>query len=203
MSNQPVRYLGLTGGIASGKSTAARAFAAAGAAVIDADQVAREVVRPGSPGLEQLRAAFGPAIVGPGGELDRASLGRLVFSDPRARACLEAIVHPLVAAAVAERRRVLAARDPDRLVVYDVPLLYEASLEGECDQVVVVYVPRHVQLARLIARDGLSPAEAAQRLAAQMDLEEKSRRADIVLDNTGTPEQLQQQVIELVKRLRG
>jgi dephospho-CoA kinase len=198
-----VRYLGLTGGIASGKSTASRAFRDAGAAVIDADQVAREVVAPGTPGLERLRQAFGPGILTPEGELDRGALGRLVFPDPRQRARLEAIVHPLVAAAAAERRRELHARAPHRLVVYDVPLLYEVGLEGEFDRVVVVYVPRAVQVERLLARDGLSRAEAAERLAAQMDIEEKARRADEVLDNTGSRLQLRRQVAALVARLQG
>ena len=203
MSPTAARYLGLTGGIASGKSTASRAFRDAGATVIDADRVAREVVALGTPGLEQLRQTFGPEILGPGGELDRAALGRLVFPDPKQRSRLEAIVHPLVAAAVAERRRELQALDPHRLVVYDVPLLYEAGMEGEFDWVVVVYVPRTVQVERLLARDGISSAEAAQRLAAQLDIEEKARRADEVLVNTGTPEQMRRQVASLVARLRG
>lgn len=203
MSPAAARYLGLTGGIASGKSTASQAFRDVGVAVIDADRVAREVVALGTPGLERLQQTFGPEILGPGGELDRAALGRLVFPDPRQRARLEAIVHPLVAAAVAEQRRELLARDPHQLVVYDVPLLYEVCMEGEFDRVVVVYVPRAVQVERLLARDGISTAEAAQRLAAQMDIEKKARRADEVLDNTGTPEQLRQQVEALVTRLQG
>ncbi len=203
MSPAAARYLGLTGGIASGKSTASQAFRNAGVAVIDADRVAREVVALGTPGLERLRQTFGPEILGPGGELDRAALGRLVFRDPQQRSRLEVIVHPLVAAAVAAQRRELLARDPHQLVVYDVPLLYEVGMEGEFDRVVVVYVPRAVQVERLLARDGISTAEAAQRLAAQMDIEEKARRADEVLDNTGTPEQLRQQVAALVMRLQG
>ena len=203
MSPAAARYLGLTGGIASGKSTASQAFRDAGVAVIDADRVAREVVALGTPGLERLQQTFGPEILAPGGELDRAALGRLVFPDPRQRARLEAIVHPLVAAAVAEQRRELHTRDPHQLVVYDVPLLYEVGMEGEFGRVVVVYVPRAVQVQRLLARDGISTAEAAQRLAAQMDIEKKARRADEVLDNTGTPEQLRQQVAALVMRLQG
>jgi dephospho-CoA kinase len=199
--NRPVRYLGLTGGIATGKSTAAEMFRESGAEVIDADQVAREVVAPGSAGLAEIRAVFGDAVLTEEGALDREALGRLVFPDPVARARLEAIVHPLVAATVAERRRRLHSTHPERLVVYDVPLLFETGMEGEFDRVVVVYVPRAEQVRRLLARDGISALEAEHRLSAQMDIEEKAKRADEVLDNTGTRDELRLRVADLLVRL--
>ncbi len=198
----PRPLIGLTGGIASGKSTAARFFAEEGARVIDADRVARAVVAPGTPALAELRAAFGAAILGPDGALDRPALGRLAFGDPAARARVNAIVHPRVAEAVARELAAARAAAPETLVVYDVPLLFEAGLADQVDLVVVVYLPRAEQSRRLQARDKLSAADAEARLAAQLDIEEKARRADLVLDNRGAPADLRRQVQMLVARLR-
>ncbi|GAB4259486.1 MAG: dephospho-CoA kinase [Deferrisomatales bacterium] len=198
----PPRLLGLTGGIATGKSTAARCFAREGARIVDADRVAREVVAPGSPALQEIRRTFGPEVIRPDGTLDRPALARRVFGDRRARARLNAIVHPRVAQEVDRQIEAAFREDPDGLVVYDVPLLFEGGLEGRCDLVVVVYVPRDEQKRRLMARDGLSPEEADARLASQMDIEEKARRADVVLDNRGSVEDLHRQIRELLRRLR-
>lgn len=197
-----VCYVGLTGGIATGKSTAAEMFREFGAHVIDADQVAREVVMPGTAGLAEIRAAFGPEVVTESGELNREALGALVFSDPTARARLEAIVHPRVMASMAERRRQLLHDQPEILVVADVPLLYEIGIENQFDVVVVVYVPRAEQIKRLRERNGYTAAESESRLEAQMDIEEKAKRADEVLDNTGTRAQLRCQVSALLARLQ-
>ncbi len=201
-ADRPIRLVGLTGGIATGKSTAARRFARAGLAVIDADQVARDVVRPGAPALAEIAAAFGPGVIRPDGSLDRDRLGRIVFADPGARARLNAIVHPRVHEEVEQRIAEARRRDPDGVVVYDVPLLFETGSEDRFDLVVVVYAPRGTQEARLMARDGLDRAEARRRIGSQLDIEEKRRRAHVVLENTGTPADLEEQVDALVERIR-
>ena len=203
LGERRVRLLGLTGGIATGKSTAARFFLEAGARVVDADALARRVVEAGRPALGEIRATFGPGVLRPDGSLDREALGKLVFRDPEARGRLNAIVHPRVAEEAAREIDAHRARDPGALVVYDVPLLFEEGLEGRFDAVAVVYAPRGEQLRRLMARDGLAEEAARARLAAQMDIEEKARRADFLLDNRGPAEELGRQVRELVARLRG
>jgi dephospho-CoA kinase len=184
-----VRLVGLTGGIASGKSTFAARLRALGAPVVDADALAREAVAPGSPGLAEVVAAFGEEVLGPDGGLDRARMGARVFADRAARARLEAIVHPRVRAAMrTELARLAATGAP--VAFYDVPLLYEAGRDREVDLVVVVWAPRALQLARLVARDGLSPEAAEARLAAQLPLDEKAARADVVVANAGTVDAL-------------
>ena len=197
----PVRLVGLTGGIASGKSTLAAALRALGAPVIDADQLARDAVRRGSPALQAIVAAFGPRILALDGELDRKAMGALVFADPAARARLEAIVHPAVRQGVAEASARLAA-EGQAVAFYDVPLLYERGLDREVDCVVVVHAPREVQVARLQARDGLTLAEAEARLAAQMPIDEKARRADVVVDNRGDRDSLVARAAPLLAALR-
>jgi len=202
MPDGAVRLIGLTGGIATGKSTASRFFVEAGVAVVDADQLARRVVEPGLPAWEEIRREFGDAILQPDGTLSREALAAIVFRDPSAMARLNAIVHPRVAeAGAAEVARLLAA-DPGGLVVYDVPLLYETGGEGRFDQVAVVYVPRATQFARLRERDELSTEEAEARLASQLDIEEKARRANVVLDNRGSREALREQVFDLVRETK-
>lgn len=200
--DRPIRLVGLTGSIATGKSTASGLLRGLGVAVVDADEAARRVVEPGQPAWEEIREAFGPGVFLPDGRLDREALGALVFADAGARARLNAIVHPRVAEEA--ERRIAAQRraDPGGFVVYDVPLLFEAGIADRMDLVVVVYADRATQLARLRARDGLSEADAEARVAAQLDVEEKARRADVALDNRGTKAELSAQVGELVKALR-
>ncbi len=200
--DRPIRLVGLTGGIASGKSTAARAFEALGARVIDADRVARRVVEPGRPALAEIRQAFGDGVIRPDGALDREALGRIVFSDAAARRRLNAIVHPRVAEEVDRELAEALREDPGAVVVYDVPLLFEGRMEDRFDLVVVVHVPRAVQERRLRARDGLGPDEALARIRSQMDIDEKARRAHVVLDNRGAPEDLEAQVRRLMERIR-
>jgi len=191
----------LTGGIGSGKSTAAGFFREAGATVIDADILARRAVQPGQPALEEIRRTFGEAVIRDDGTLDREALGRLAFSDPTVRARLNAIVHPRVQA-MAEREIAEAlAASPDGLVVYDVPLLFETGAEAGVDLVAVVYASAEVQERRLQRRDGMDAEAIRARLRSQDDIEEKARRADVVLDNGGTPEDLRRQVMELVEQL--
>jgi dephospho-CoA kinase len=190
--------VGLSGGIGSGKSTVARALARRGAVVIDADAIAREVVEPGQPGLAAVVSRFGPEVLDAGGRLDRPRLAALVFHDPEARADLNAIVHPLVAAESARR---MAAAPPDAVVVLDVPLLVEAARSGY-DVVVIVEAPEAVRLTRLVAR-GLAEDDARRRMAAQASDAERRRVADVVLDNSGSEADLEAQIDSLWAQLTG
>ena len=178
-----MKLYGLTGGIASGKSTVSRMLRELGAHVLDADVIAREVVEPGTPGLAEVATRF-PGVLGPDGRLDRARLGARVFADPAERAALNALLHPRIGAAFLEKTQALAARGVERLI-YDAPLLIENGLHAGMDGVVLVWVPRELQKQRLMARDGLEAQAAEARLAAQLPLEEKRRHATWIVDNTG------------------
>lgn len=194
-----MRIIGLTGGIASGKSTVARMLAALGARIIDADQLAREVVEPGTPGLEELSRRF-PGVVDPGGKLDRKALGERVFASPSERKSLEAILHPRIREAFLAQTEQLQASGVDT-VLYDVPLLFENGLDLGMNGTIVVFVPRSTQLSRLAARDGLTREQAEARLAAQLPIEEKAKKATWLIDNTGTLEQTRAQVERLWKTI--
>lgn len=174
------RRVALTGGIASGKSAAARLFAERGAVVIDTDVIAREVVEPGSPGLARVVDRFGEQVLQDDGGLDRAALGRVVFADAGARRDLEAILHPLIRARAAELE---AAVPVDRVAIVVIPLLVETGQAGDLDEVLVVDVPEQTQLDRLRGRDGLDADEARARLAAQATRAERLAVASHVLDN--------------------
>lgn len=188
--------LGLTGGLGSGKSRVAEALAGLGAAVVDADQLAREAVAPGTPGWRAVIAAFGREYLLPDGSLDRRKLGRLVFAEPEARRRLEAIVHPEVRRLLQARAEILEKAGA-QVVVLEIPLLYEAGFEVEVDKVAAVYAPVEVRVARTMARDGLGAEEVHRRLAAQLSGEEQARRADYVIDNSGAWEETQRQVERL------
>ena len=192
--------VGLTGGIGSGKSEVARLLAAHGAVVIDSDALAREVVAPGTPGLRAVVEAFGPSVLAADGSLDRPRLAALVFDDPDARARLNAIVHPLVGAAAAERA---AAAPPDAVVVNDVPLLVEAGLAPGFDVVVVVDASDEVRLARLTGQRGMAEADARARMAAQATREQRLAVAAHVIPNDGTREELAARVAALWAALTG
>lgn len=196
-----MQRIGLTGGIAAGKSVAARRFIERGAVLIDADALAREVVAPGTLGLEQLVETFGAGVLGADGGLDRAALGARVFADPEARRRLEALVHPQVRRLAAEREAAAAAVDPDAVVVHDIPLLVETGQADTFGVVVVVHAPEAVRLERLVRGRGLTEAEARARLAAQVDDDVRLAAADVVLDGTGTDEDLRAQVDRLWERL--
>ncbi|MBA8794284.1 dephospho-CoA kinase [Friedmanniella endophytica] len=193
--------VGLTGGIASGKTAVSDRLAARGAVVIDADRLAREVVGPGTPGLAAIERRFGPAVLGTDEDgrrvLDRPALGRLVFADPAARRDLEAIVHPAVRARAAELE---AAAPADAVVVHVIPLLVETGQADDFDVCVVVDVEERTQLARLRDRDGLDPDAARQRLAAQVDRSRRLEAADVVIDNDGDLDDLHRQVDDLAQR---
>lgn len=194
--------LGLTGGIACGKSTVSAMLVEYGAILIDADQIAREVVEPGSPLLSQIAERFGADVIAQGGWLDRKKLGQIVFSDSQALNDLEKILHPRIRSIMKERMQFFEHKYPHKLVVVDVPLLYESNLQGMFNEIMVVYVPAKIQMERLMRRDNLSPKEAEKRLQAQMPIEEKKRLADIVIDNSGTLEQTKEQVLAFIRRKR-
>ncbi|SDO56697.1 dephospho-CoA kinase [Geodermatophilus sp. DSM 45219] len=182
--------IGLTGGIGSGKSTVAGLLAARGARVVDADRIAREVVEPGTPGLDAVVAAFGRDVLTAEGALDRPALAAVVFADPDARRRLDGIVHPLVRARAAE---LVAAAPPDAVVVQDVPLLVETGQASSYDLVLVVAADLATRVERLVGR-GLSEDDARARIAAQATDEQRRAVADVVLDNSGTVEELEAQV---------
>jgi len=169
----------LTGGIATGKSYCLRRFAELGVPAIDADRLARDAVAPGTPGLAAVAARFGGGVIAADGSLDRGALGRIVFADTRARAALEAIVHP----EVYRRIREWSANQPagTRVAIADIPLVYETGQEHEFDRVVVAACAPEEQLRRIAARDGLPHADARARIAAQWPIGEKVKRADIVI----------------------
>ncbi|WP_019534595.1 dephospho-CoA kinase [Paenibacillus ginsengihumi] len=186
--------IGLTGGIATGKSTVASMLQRKGAPLVDADVIAREVVEPGSPVLGRVAERFGSDILLADGSLNRKKLGAIVFADPTQRKALESLLHPPIRALMKERMALLERQYPDKPVIVDVPLLYESGLEAMFDAVMVVYVPAELQRERLKQRDGLTEEQAEQRLAAQLPIEEKRRRADFVIDNAGTLEETQRQI---------
>jgi dephospho-CoA kinase len=190
--------IGLTGGIGSGKSEVGRRLAALGAVVVDADAIAREVVAPGTPALDEIRAEFGDEVIRADGSLDRAGLAAIVFSDADCLAALNAITHPRIA----ERTAALIEAAPDgAVVVYDMPLLVENGLTDGWDLVVVVDCPDEVRLDRLVRLRGMDVADARARMAAQARRDERLAAADVVLDNSGTVADLDRQVDALWRRL--
>lgn len=195
-----MKWIGLTGGLASGKSTVARLLRTKGYPVIDADELAKDVVAAGTPGLAKVIQEFGNDLRLPDGSLDRRALGRKVFGDAGALARLEAIIHPLVQAETLARRKAFASRG-FRLAFYDVPLLFEKNLEG-FDAVVVVSAPEHVRRARAGARDGLSLDEIDRRLASQLPMDHKIARADHVVTNDADFASLEAQVDALLEKLK-
>ena len=194
--------VGLTGGIASGKSTVCSMFSRLGAKVLEADVLAREAVRPGRPAWVRLRQTFGTDFFHPDGSLNRRLLRSLVFRDPDRRRQLNEIVHPEVMTAVDARLEEMGSREPDSVFLVDVPLLVEVGAVKGFDRVVVVFVTEEIQLARLMERDGLSPEEARQALEAQMPLREKLAFGDYVVDNSGRLEETRVQVEAVWRELR-
>ena len=185
------RRIGLTGGIASGKSSVGRLLAAQGLPLLDADVYAREALAPGSPGAGAVLERYGDRVRAPDEEIDRAALGQIVFGDGAERRWLEQLLHPVVRACFAAKLQELAA---EPVVVLVVPLLFEAGLETLCSEVWLVDCDETQQLQRLMARDGLGEADARARIAAQWPLARKRQLADVVLNNRGGPEQLAAEV---------
>lgn len=186
--------LGITGNIASGKSFVAKELARRGAVVVDADQLAREVVESGTSTLKKMVKVFGAEILQNDGNLDRERLGQMVFADIKVRAMLDRIVHPEIAKKSIERLHELQQRKDIPLIIYEAPLLFEVGAENRVDKVLVVKIDPEKQLKRLMARDGLSEAGAQQRMTAQMQQQKKIAQADFVLDNSGTEAEMLKQL---------
>ena len=191
-----MQLFGLTGGIASGKSTVSAMFREAGVPIIDADELARAVVEPGQPALAEIAQRF-PGTVGPDGRLDRAKLGARIFADAAERAALGAITHPRIQALAMERTAALAERG-EPAAIYDAALLIENGLQRGLDGVILVACPPEVQLARLMSRNGLSEAQARERIGSQMPLEQKRPFATWVVDNGGSLEATRAQVEKVI-----
>ena len=190
--------VGLTGGVASGKSTVSAMLADLGAVIVDADILAREVVARGTEGLSEVVAEFGPDVLTTDGALDRSALGALVFADADRRRALEAIIHPRVRARAAE---IEAAAPPGSVVVHDIPLLAETGQADSFDAVIVVDVPSEVQLDRMVRLRGMTTEDAQARIDAQASREDRLAVATYVVDNTGTLEQLRRRVAEVYAAL--
>ena len=178
-----MQLIGLTGGIAAGKTVVADRLAELGAVRIDADRLAREVVQPGTPALAEIARRFGPGVIAADGSLDRPALGAVVFQDPDARRDLEAITHPAVRALSAARMAAAGEADADAIVVYDIPLLVESGRVDEFDRIVVVHAPREERIRRLVELRGMSSEEAERRIASQAADEDRLAVADVIVDS--------------------
>ncbi len=201
--DKKILVLGVTGNIASGKSAVAKEFARHGAVVLDADQIARDVVASGSTALRKIVKAFGAEVLKPGGDLDRDRLGQMVFADVQVRAMLNSIVHPEIAKRSVEQLQQLREKTAAPLIVYEAPLLFEVGAEERVDKILVVKINPEEQLRRLVARDRLNDSDARQRMGSQMNQEDKISRADFVIDNSGPFAETKKQVAALWGQLVG
>ncbi len=193
---------GLTGGIASGKTTVARMFAEEGAHVIDIDEISRFVVEPHKPAWQDIVGYFGETLLRDDWTVDRNRLGRIVFADPIKRKKLERMVHPRILKEYEERLRTIIKKNRQAVVIADVPLLMETDMRHWFEKVIVVYIPPESQIMRLVQRNGLSRQAARDRLNSQMPIEEKVRRADFVIDNRGSLEETRRQVRRVYQTLK-
>jgi dephospho-CoA kinase len=194
--------VGLTGGIATGKSTVSEMLRRLGCVIIDADVLAREVVAPGEPALAEIVREFGPAVLQPGGTLDRKALGAIVFGDADRRRRLEAITHPAIRARFAARLAALEAAGFDGIVVFDAAVIVESGGHRMLDRLIVVVTDEATELRRLVARDGIDEEEARRKIASQMPVAEKAKLADHVIDNSGDRAATEAQVRRLHAALR-
>jgi dephospho-CoA kinase len=197
-----VIVVGLTGGIATGKSTVSTILENAGAVIIDADQIAREVVKKGRPAHRAIVEEFGKNVLLPDGEINRGVLGDIIFNDPQKKHVLNTIVHPHVRKEQDRRLKHIAKTNPDTIVVLDIPLLLESKMYRDLSEVVVVYAPEHIQIQRLMQRDGISRADALARVSSQMPIEEKKDKATIIIDNSGSKENTRKQTLNIFQRLK-
>ena len=195
-----MKWIGLTGGLGTGKSTVAKILRAKGYVVIDADQLAHLTLAPGSETLTKVLDRFGTDLIGADGNLDRRRLGKMVFSEPSLLAELEAIIHPAVKKLTLDRR-LAAEQAGHKLAFYDVPLLFEKNFAKDFASVIVVSASLENQIARTIRRDGLSREEVLRRLSHQLSIEEKAARADFVIENNGSEAELQKQVDSVLAKL--
>ena len=195
-------WVGLTGGIASGKSAVSRFLREAGAFIIDADEIAHAVILKGGPAYRSIVDAFGKEILDPSGEIDRKRLGQIVFNDPDKRRRLNHLVHPHVFERAEAEKEAITRRHPKAVIVFDAALLIETGACQNMDWTLVVYVDRSTQIERLTLRDGLTREQAEERIAAQMPLDEKIRFADEVIDNRKPLDQIKKEVFEIFRRLQ-
>lgn len=195
------RCAALTGAIATGKSTVARVLQELGARIVDTDRIARQVVEPGSPALAAIAESFGTSVIKDDGSLNREAMRSLIIRDCRAKDRLNDITHPHVADRVITQVAGHLKSAPVVPVIVDVPLLFEVGWDRYFAAIIVVYAPREIQIARLMARDALDRSTAEATVAAQMPIEDKRRRGTYLVDNSGTPEETRRQVVELYSRL--
>lgn len=200
VGGRPMITVGLTGGIATGKSTVAKVLRQKGIAVISSDELAHQAIEPGGPAYERVIAGFGSAVLSPDGKINRRLLGEMVFKDQAARKRLEGIVHPIVIEGIRQELE-RYSKDGAQIVVVEVPLLFEVGLEDLFDYVWVVSASYEHQLQRVLERDRLTEVEARERIAAQMSLEEKEKRADAVIKNDNALDSLEKQVSTLLRTL--
>jgi dephospho-CoA kinase len=202
MLSSGMLLIGLTGGVATGKSTVAKLLKTCGAVIIDADALAREVVQPGKPAWRDIVRLYGEQVLKPDRTLNRPALAHIVFRDSRKLRALNAIIHPRVAREQARLTRDIGRKDPDAIVMYDVPLLFEAGVDKRVDRIVVVAADRETQITRLQRRDHLTRAEALRRIRSQLPLATKIKQADYVIDGTLPLSQLKRTVKDLYAWLR-
>lgn len=198
----PMKKVGLTGGIGSGKSTVARMLGRAGFAVVDADQIARDIMEPGSPVLDEVAAEFGADLIGADGALNRGELARRAFATTEDTMRLNSITHPAIRAE-SERRFAAAEEAGEQAVIYDMPLLVDLGLHKDMDLTVVVDVDKDERIRRLVAKRGIDESDARARIAQQIDDEARLAAADVVIDNNGPLDALDPQVAALVEKIKG
>ncbi len=194
--------IGLTGGIATGKSTVSSIFKNAGAVIIDADRIAREVVKKGRPAHRAIVKNFGKNVLLPDGEINRSVLGEIIFNDPQKKELLNNIVHPHVRKEQNRQLNHIEKTNPNTIVILDIPLLLESKMYRDLSEVVVVYAPEQIQMKRLMQRDGISQVDALARVRSQMPIDEKKDKATIVIDNSGTRENTRKQALKIFQRLK-
>lgn len=196
-----MKIIGLTGGIATGKSIVASVFRELGAIILDADLIARLVVLPHQPAWEDIVEFFGPQVVNEDESLDRAKIGEIVYNNPDSLKELNRITHPRIMQYYKDEMRRIKLDQPDAIVILEVPLLYETNMDKLCQQVVVVCVDRETQIKRLMERDKMSYEDAVRRINAQMPMDEKVRRADFVIDNRGSMEETKEKATRYYKEI--
>jgi dephospho-CoA kinase len=197
-----VQIIGLTGGIATGKSAVSAILSEAGAFIIDADRISRAVVKKGLPAYREIVAQFGTEVLLTDGEINRNMLGDIIFNDHQKKQLLNSIVHPHVNQEVNYQLKQIEKTHSKSIVILDIPLLFEAAMHTDLSDVIVVYAPEHIQIKRLVQRDHLSEADALARIRSQMPIEEKKNKATFVIDNSGPIENTRKQTLDLFKRLK-
>lgn len=195
-------FVGLTGGIASGKGVVSEILKSLGACIIDADLIARELVKPGLPAWQEIVEKFGRGILSEDGSINRKLLGSKIFKDPAKRKLLNSILHPKIFEEVERQRREIERKDPDAIVIFDVALLIETKAYKHVDAVILVYADRELQIKRLMERDGFTETEALERIRAQMPAEEKKKYADYLIDTSKPYEDVKRQTVDIVKELK-